>query len=322
MSALIRPLSIFLFLLSVFLFCGCHPKSTTIEPHFTYLPRQKDFESLPKAFSELSQQELEREWGKELKIGIAFARELDLYRAITAFKRSLVLMPPDCLDRQLQTSFYLVQSYYLGGKHDEAIAAFASGPLPMVCSSTFPAFRELMIILYDAYRQTDQKEKAQLALTIIESGDSGTARDLALYSAIDEANFSDISTLASFHPLGDEAAEFLNQYTIHAKSVSTARTLNALIPGAGYYYVGQKTTALTSFTINTAFIAAAYYFFKSGNWGAGLITTSLEFGWYFGGINGAGLAAKEYNTCLYREYGKILLQKNKLFPVLMFNVSF
>lgn len=319
MSAL-RTLSIVILHLCALL-CGCHPGSYLVEPNITYLPQKQEFESLPAAFSKLSEQELRQEWGRELKIGIAFARELDLYRAITAFKRSLVIMPPDCLERQLQTVFYLVQSYYLGEKYHEVIESFECSPLTTV-SSSFPAFRELMIILYDAYRKTDQLKKAQLALTIIKNGDPETALNLSLYSAVNEGNLAEISSLASRHPEGDDATTFLTQYAIHAKSVYTAQTLNALLPGAGYYYIGQKKTALTSFVINTAFIAAAYHFFKSGNWGAGLITTSLEFGWYFGGINGAGLAAKEYNTCLYQEYAKNLLHKKNLFPVLMLNVSF
>ena len=314
-------LSIVMLHLCAILFCGCHPNSCLLEPNISYFPQKQQFESLPGAFPELSEQELEQEWGRELKIGIAFARELDLYRAITAFKRSLIIMPSDCSERQLQTMFYLVQSYYLGEKYLQAIESFECSPLTTV-SFSFPPFRELMIILHDAYQKTDQPEKAQLALAIIEKGDPETVVDLSLYFAINEGNLAGISSLASHYPEDDDITTFLTQYAMHSKSIYTAQTLNALLPGAGYYYVGQKKTALTSFTINAVFIAAAYHFFNSGNWGAGLITTSLEFGWYFGGINGAGLAAKEYNTCLYQEYGKELLHKKNLFPILMLNKSF
>jgi len=301
---------------------GCHPRSYVLEPAITCLPQERPFASMPAAFPELSHEEVEAEWGKELKIGIAFARELDLYRAITAFKRALFLMPADCAGRHQQAEFYLVQAYYLGGKYAEALETFECSQLLTASSATFPAFRELMIILYDAYRKTNQEEKAQWVMAIIEKEDPGTAMDLRVYSAVDAGNLPAISTLAPYHPDGDELASFLTQYTACKKSVFTAQTLNAILPGAGYYYVGQKKTALTSLIINAAFIAASYHFFHHGNWGAGLITTSLECGWYFGGINGAGLAAKEYNTCLYQEYGKDLLCRKSLFPVLMLGVSF
>ena len=79
---------------------------------------------------------------------------------------------------------------------------------------------------------------------------------------------------------------------------------------------------MTSFMINASFIAASWYFFDHGNYGAGIITSSLEFGWYFGGINGAGLAAKEWNQHIYNIKGKELMIEMRLFPVLMLEASF
>ena len=95
-----------------------------------------------------------------------------------------------------------------------------------------------------------------------------------------------------------------------------------LLPGAGYYYVGQKKAALTAFVINSLFTAAAYQFFAKGYPAAGFITLSFEAGWYFGGINGAGLAAKEYNERLYEVKAKDFMLKERLFPLLTFETSF
>ncbi len=98
--------------------------------------------------------------------------------------------------------------------------------------------------------------------------------------------------------------------------------MNAILPGAGYYYVGQKKTAVTSFLINALFIGTAWVFFQQKNVPAALITLSFETGWYFGGINGAGLAANEYNERLYEVNTKEQLFENKLFPLFYFKKSF
>jgi hypothetical protein len=112
---------------------------------------------------------------------------------------------------------------------------------------------------------------------------------------------------------------FYEQFT---KSPSKARTLNAILPGAGYAYVGQKRSAVTSFLINALFTAAAYQFFSRGYTAAGAITASLEMGWYFGGINGAGIEANEYNARIFEGVGRKMLTDHTCFPVLMFETSF
>jgi len=308
-------------LCTLVLLSGCHPRSYLLEPKISYTPQKRQFETLPSAFEDLSSEELDREWGKEMTIAIAFARELDLYRAITGFKRALILMPPDQAERRQQTEFYIVQCYYLGRKYKDTLESFEYSQLPSV-STSFPAFRELLIILYDSYEKTHQPEKARAVMSLMEKGNGETALILKLFSAIDEGNLKCVTSLAFNHPQCKDFATFANNYCYCSKSVWRAQALNALLPGAGYYYVGQKRSALTSFVLNTAFIAAAYHFFDHGNWGAGLVATSLEFGWYFGGINGAGLAAKEYNEYIYQEYGKELMLQKELFPVLMLQTSF
>ncbi|MFQ5729676.1 MAG: tol-pal system YbgF family protein [Waddliaceae bacterium] len=301
--------------------CGCHPRSCLLEPAITYTPQRQQFERGDSPFDELSPIELKQDWGKEMKIAIALARELDLYRAITGFKRALILMPAELKNRRLQAQFYIVQSYYLGRKYQSAVEAFEFSKLPSA-SGKFPPFRELLIILYESYEKTGQCEKAQAILSLMEKGDPETALDLKLFSAVDAGDFNGIATLALAHPHREDFSDFVGRYRCCCKSVRQAQTLNAILPGAGYYYVGQKRSALTSFVLNTAFIAASYHFFEKGNWGAGLFTSSLELGWYFGGINGAGLAAKEYNQCIYQDLGKELMLTRRLFPVLMLETSF
>ena len=106
------------------------------------------------------------------------------------------------------------------------------------------------------------------------------------------------------------------------KSVSRAQTYNAILPGAGFLYVGQKQSALTSFLLNGLFIWASIHFYSKGNYAAGAVFTSLETGWYFGGIYGAGESAKLYNERLYEKEAYPILNSGGFFPVLMLRYGF
>jgi tetratricopeptide (TPR) repeat protein len=304
-----------------FLTSCCHPRSCLLEPTLCYSPLRKQFELMTSDFEALTIDEDQEEWSKEVKIGISLGKEFDFYRAITCFKRALVLMPEEANERRLQLEFYIVQCYFLGHKYHEAIEAFEFSDLRYATGS-FPAFRDLLIMLYESYLKTEQCEKAKAVLLLLEKGDPESALELKIFTCLDYGNLPYATIWAENHPSGDDVAHFNRLYCQCSKSVRKAQLLNAFLPGSGYFYVGQKKTALTSLVLNTCFIAAAYYFFDTGNWGAGVFTTSLEFGWYFGGINGAGLAAKEYNECLYNTLGKELLIKRNLFPVLMLQTGF
>ena len=96
----------------------------------------------------------------------------------------------------------------------------------------------------------------------------------------------------------------------------------SFFPGAGYLYVGQRRAAVTSFLINTLFILATIRFFEREDYAAGIITAGFEAGWYFGGINGAAGAAREYNERLYERHAKDTMVQGELFPVLMFTKGF
>ena len=99
--------------------------------------------------------------------------------------------------------------------------------------------------------------------------------------------------------------------------------LKVLYPrGAGYFYLGQKQSGITALLLNGLFIGASVYFFEDGNIPAGIIFTSFEAGWYFGGIYGAGLEAKYYNERLYESMATPMMHRERLFPILMLNYAF
>lgn len=295
-------------------FLGCRPRNELIEPVISLTPSSRSVDCLPSAFDTLSSDELNADYGKELQIAMAFAKEFDLYRAITSYKRALILIPKNNRDRIQQIEYSIIECYYLGSKYQEVIDVFETSQLLEV-KPNFQAFEQLLVMLYDSYYHLGLCEKASRLLHLMERGSPEMADKLKGYIAIKEANFQEIDNLGF-------QDNFLDEYRCEKKSVSKAKTLNALMPGAGYYYIGQKKSAITSFIINTLFTAAAYQFFHKGNYAAGAITLSFEAGWYFGGINGAGLEAKEYNERLYESKAKSFMLKNRMFPILTFETSF
>ncbi len=286
-----------------------------MEPKICYSPPSCLFEHLKSPFNPLSSEELSTEWGKELYLGLNFAREEDYYRAITCYKRALFLAPPE---RKAECEYRLIESYFFAGKYQEVVQIYEKGSLGDLPLG-FPAIKELLLMLETAYEEEGMCAKAYRVRALLEKIDQDSYERTLEYRAVKEANFETLNILA----VEDCAlASFLTDYSIDLKSPSKARFLNAILPGAGYYYVGQKKSALTSLLINALFTWAAYRFFERGYPAAGLITASIETGWYFGGINGAGLAAEEWNQMVYETKGKQFLIDQKLFPVLRFEYAF
>lgn len=320
-AAILTGRTIILAVSSLAFLAGCQRECLQIEPSICYAAQPRFVASLPSAFDALSQEEADSDWGREYIIGRSFAQELDLYRAITAYKRALILLPDDLEDRRLEITYHIILCYYLGEKYQEAVETLEGSGL-REASTSFPAFGDLLILLYDAYSRDDRSDRAQAIYQLIEKCSPETASDLALGQAVLEADIPCIRDRAEERPETCNINTWLDCYCNEAKSISKARTLNAILPGAGYLYVGQAHTALTSFLLNGLFLAAAYEFFHRDYIAAGIITLSFESGWYFGGIKGAGLAAKEYNERLYENYGKEIMVQNRLFPILMFEFAF
>lgn len=296
------------------LLCGCQSRNMEIQPKISLVPGQRNVDCLASAFPKLNEDELTQDFGKELQIATVFAKEFDLYRAITSYKRALILIPKSNLKRIQQIEYSIIECYYLALKYQEVIDNFESSHLLDV-NPEFPAFGQLLVILYDSYLQLGLREKACRLLKVIEMGNPDVSLKLKSYVALTEANFTEIEALGL-------KEDFLIPYECEKKSIRKAKILNAILPGAGYYYIGQKKSATTAFIINTLFTAAAYQFFSRGYIAAGVITTSFEAGWYLGGINGAGLEAREYNERLYETKGKELMLRKGYFPILTFETSF
>lgn len=304
---------------------GCQRVSTQIAPclqqpcHEKEVAREKRnvipaFH--PSIFPALTEEERASDWGKEYEIGFYFAQDFDLYRAITSFKRALILLGGCSASRTLELQYYITLSYYLGQKYKEVVYMAEGGAFREI-DPTFVAYEDLLLMLYDSYDHLGECAKAQAILSQINQYDNLSAEKIVFFSEIAKA---EINALALRKEAG--IGHLLECYWRQKKSVRKAQGLNMVLPGAGYLYVGQRQTALTAFLVNGLFLGAAVHFFMDGNIPAGVIFLSFESGWYFGGITGAGLAARTYNERLYEGYAHKICVREKLYPSLRLHYKF
>lgn len=307
-------------LVLLILLASCAKQDYSIKPTICFYAHERTLLCLPATFPPLSQNEKMTNWGTEIEVGIQFGREMDLYRSITAFKRAKILIPT-YHPRVKQIDYSLILAYYFGGKYQESIQIFEEGDCSKV-DLDFPGLDTLLTVLYDCYTKTHQIEKASCLLDLIQQICPGKAEKLQLGTAIQLGSFVAIETIPKEPTVQASIDEFLCAYDGAKKSPKKAQILNALLPGAGYAYLGQEKTAMTAVVINALFIAATYQLFHKGYIAPALFTLSLECGWYFGGINGAGLGAKEYNEALFNTLGKETMIKERLFPILEITHAF
>ncbi|MBF5059593.1 tetratricopeptide repeat protein [Candidatus Neptunochlamydia vexilliferae] len=309
------------FSLCLLAMAGCYRVSDTIEPQVNYSVQDKYLMQLPPAFPPLSAHEKEEPWGKEYLIAQKFAEKLDLYRAITTFKRAEFLLPPGEKERREEIQYQILLSYYLGKRYEEVEREFDHSAL-YTATKTFPSYHDLLIIMYESYLELGEEKKADYVLRIIEHHYPETAKKLGVSTALIEGDLDELQALEREDPSKTYLTNILETYDAKKKSVNKAQTFNALVPGAGFLYVGQKQSAFTSFVLNGLFIWASVHFYSKGNIAAGTIFASFEAGWYFGGIYGAGESAKLYNERLYERLAYPELNRNGLFPVLMLKFGF
>ncbi len=305
---------------SVLLLSSCYHTTEKIEPKLDFAVQDKYLLSLPSAFPPLHQEEVAQDWAKEYKIGIAFAHQLDLYQAITAFKRAEILLPTDQAARIQEVDYAIFLCYYLGRKYTDAVYCYEHTPLRNIDTS-FPAAQDFLLLLYDCYSRLGEELKAEQILFYIQKEFPESANKLYVYSHLLEANIEKLEEIGQV-PSYEFIEDFLTQYEKDKKSVQKAKILNTAFPGAGYFYLGQTQSGITATLLNGLFIAASYYFFDHGNIAAGAIFTSFEAGWYFGGIYGAGEETKFYNERLYEMHATKLMNEKGLFPGFMIHYAF
>lgn len=310
-----KSVSLFLILC---LCSSCYRIDPNLHPQIQPIVQDRHLKNLPSAFPSLISKDPMQDWEKEAWIGLKFGHELELYPALIAFKRSCFLLDPSEIDKQQQITYYMVLCYYLGKKYLETLAVFETSTLPYI-SSAFPAYHDLLIILYDSYLKVKNEHKAHQILEYMKPSHPEVVEKLAISEALLKADLKKLTLYQESYP---KIRKLLSCYDQGKKSPNIAQALNVILPGTGYFYLGQIQSGITAFLVNSLCIWASIYSFQHHNYAAGIIFTSVEAGWYFGGIYGAGLEAKTYNERLYEKYALPLIYEEQYFPLLMLKYAF
>lgn len=318
--------------------------------------------SLPTAFEPLTPVELEKGWATEYRMGVYFAKKLDLYRAVTAFNRAEFLLseepnPLMAMQRKQEVEYYTLLCYSLGKRYEDLVSSFEASSLAFI-NSDFKAYHDLLLLLSEAYDATKQKHKALSVQQVLAQTFPNAAEPFLLGKALKTADISTVRAILDQEQApkfsknisvqqalsdGPKPHHFINydavdknrshqnrlaineaqkNFLSQKKSPITAQVLSSIVPGAGYLYVGQYQSAFTAFSINALFIGTATYFFSKGNISAGVLTTGFEAGWYFGSIYGAGESVKTYNERLYEVYTGPIMEEKKFHPLLQIEYGF
>lgn len=262
------------------------------------------------------------DWQKEAFIAAQFAKEMDFYRALSGFKRARFLAKEK--HTQMDLTYQILLCYFLANKYDKVIQEFENSPLKNA-DSEFEYFDSLLIILEHSYTKLGLEKKSQKIFKILEQSSQEKAALYKTSKAIMQAELinSDQERLKGLSPsIKESLKEMLDNYENQRVSVEKAGLYNALLPGAGYLYLGQNKSAFTAFCLNSLFILAAQHFFEKGQIAAGIITTGFELGWYLGGIQGAMLSANRYNANLYQKKAHFILERERLYPVFFLERQF
>lgn len=242
----------------------------------------------------------------QMRLGDAFMAEGEYYRAITEYKKYLILFPDGRQgDRAL---FKTAMAYYLGLEYQPAAEAFAA------LRQRFPASPHASEAAYlegvcharlnrldkaaAAFEATaagkpvaDAAPRARLGLALVsfDRGDlAGTRSDLNRFVADfpADARAEKARAALTLLPPDDE---------LPRKSPLVAGILSAIVPGSGQMYAGHYGDGVASLLLNGLFIAGTAVAIHQENYATAGVVGVIGLPFYIGNIYGAANAATKWN---------------------------
>lgn len=281
---------------------------------------QPPFNAKSHCFDALSSEEKKEDWAKEYLMGVTFAGKEEYLEAQSCFKRALLLCPEKSL-RVKEIEYAIILSHYLNQNYSEVIKFFERHSI-LYADSTFGAYHDLMIILYHCYEIIKEPKKADLILQRIEEASTDNSIHLMLAGAVLRRNFESIEKLSEKLEEKQIIKNLTETFLKKKKSEIFAKWLNVFVPGLGYFYLGQRKAALTSFLINAFLIVGTSQLFLNQYYTLGSLTALLEIGWYVGGIFGAKHSTYLYNETLFANYAEKIFYHENLSPQNKLNYEF
>ena len=248
----------------------------------------------------------------QLRVADAFMQEHEYYRAITEYKRFLILFPES--SRGDYALFQTGTAYFRGGDNDGAAKNFSAlrEKYPQSLFAGEACFLEAM----SYWKKKEYEKSGNLFLELVQAYPDVSRAPAAMAAAalteLDRGNTEAAGALlhrfvATYpdHPKIErvgEAISLLEGYAdLPQKSMMLASIMSAVLPGAGYAYAGDYGTAFMSFVVNGAFIAGAWTAFAQELYAVGALVAGVGVPFYAGNIYGSALAVKKWNYAVKQE---------------------
>jgi tetratricopeptide (TPR) repeat protein len=248
----------------------------------------------------------------QLRIADAFMDEGEYYRAVTEYKKFLILFPD--LDQSGYVLFRIGMAYYKGEEYESSVRSFASlrqkhGEGPYASQSYYyEGLSQWKLKKYETARTSfqalvndyPQSELAPMALV----ADSLVALDM---EKIDDS-IRQLERLRYRYPeypksrTAPEAIRMLERYqNLPAKSETLAGAMSAVLPGSGYFYAGHYSDGVTAFLISGLSIAGTVFAFQQENYAVAGVVGGVGLPFYLGNIYGSANAARKWNIGVREE---------------------
>lgn len=248
-----------------------------------------------------------------LKLGDAFTSDGDYYRAITEYKRLLILFPQS--SKADNALFSIGMAYFRGEEYESASKTFSSlrGRFPQSSFVAKAAYHQGLCL--SRLGKPEEASEAFSAAATPAAGRNEEAKAASFGMAMAALDRNDItssrSTLEQFvrqYPddsgvlRAKEAIALLDKsLTPPYKSPFLAGTMSAILPGSGQLYAGRYGDALTSLLLNGLFIAGTVVAVQNDNYALAGVTGLIGLPFYIGNIYGASNAATKWNIGLKKD---------------------
>jgi len=256
----------------------------------------------------------------QMKLGDGFSSDGDYYRAITEYKKLLILFPDSA---KADTALFSIgMAYYQGEEYALAVKTFSN------LRERYPDSSHLARAAYQQglclvkLNQPEKASEAFAAAAVTVPAGKDEARSASFGMAVAAFDRHDLSatrtTLEQFIsrnpedagvPKAREAIELLDQNQLPPyKSPLLAGTMSAIIPGSGQFYAGRYGDGFTSLLLNGLFIAGTVVAATNENYALAGVTGLIGLPFYIGNIYGGANAATKWNLGLKKDLrGKLTL---------------
>lgn len=248
----------------------------------------------------------------QLRVADAFMEEKEYYRAITEYKRYIILFPDSA--RGDYAVFQTGIAYLDGGDSDSAVRSLKLlqeryPSSPYAGASVFyigvahwkgkrtGESRTAFLDIVEKHPDSPYAPQALIAASLVEmdAGEVAASRELLDRFTRDYPERRETPNVHTAITIIDKYNE------IPQKSEVLAGIMSAVIPGAGYAYAGDYGTAFMSFVVNGAFIAGVWTAFAQELYAVGALVGGVGVPFYIGNIYGSALAVKKWNRAVKKE---------------------